>query len=74
MKSDATAIPSNPKDIKVSSVIELKETFDTLQDTISKQGDNKTIVELVLNLLCLYSESKQFHTSIVIDHIFPCIE
>lgn len=65
---------ANPNDIKVSSVIELKETFETFRETIAKKSDNKTIMELVLNLLCLYSESTECLISIAIEHTIPSIQ
>ena len=57
MMLDAAAEVNDSNGAKVSSVIELKETFDTLRDAVHKLPTNKTIVELVLNLLCLVSES-----------------
>ena len=57
MMLDAAVEVNDSSGAKVSSVIELKETFDTLRDAVHKLPTNKTIVELVLNLLCLVSES-----------------
>mmetsp|Transcript_30413 Transcript_30413/g.40448 ORF Transcript_30413/g.40448 Transcript_30413/m.40448 type:complete len:127 (+) Transcript_30413:649-1029(+) len=71
--SDASGAP-NSNDVKVNSVLELKETFETLLETIKKANQSSNIIDLALNLMSIYSESPNRLVCTAVDYILPAIQ
>jgi len=58
----------------VHSVIELKETFETLLEIVKKEDQSEILIEQVIKLMCLYSESNYKLVSVSVDYVLPAIE
>lgn len=66
----ASSSDFNPK---VPSAIDLKETFETLHKTAQKLHSDHEIMQLVVVLMCLYSESQHKLSIVAVDYILPSI-
>ena len=58
----------------VHSVIELKETFETLLEIVKKEDQSEILIEQVIKLMCLYSESNYKLVSVSVDYVLPALE